>query len=118
MNIAILENEKVLAQACLDRLKQALGPGIPARLGQPQERQHDFALHIGTKPALDLVVEAKTRIATRNQALHIILQLQDMAGKAMVFADWIPEPIGDEFRKAGVFFADAQGNIFLRRPPR
>lgn len=117
MNTILLENERALGRACLDRLKQALGPGIPARLGRPQEPRHDFALHIGTKPAIDLVVEAKTRIAARNQALHIILQLRALAGKAMVFADWIPEPIGDEFRKAGIFFADAQGNIFLRKPP-
>lgn len=89
---------------------------MPLRLGEPKGRR-DFALHIGVKPPLNLVVEAKTRIATRNQALHIILQLQAMAGEAIVFADWIPEPIAEEFRKAGIFFADAQGNVFLRKPP-
>lgn len=117
MNTVIIEKYRVLAEDCLEKLKQALGPGIPVRLGKPKGRRYDIAVHIGTKPPLNLMAEVKTRITTRNQAFHIILQLQAAAGEAIVFADWIPGPIAEEFRKAGIFFADAQGNIFLRKPP-
>lgn len=106
-----------LAETCLRNLKRALGPGLPMRLDQPANDRHDFDLHIGTKPPLNLLVETKLRTTTRNQALHIILQLKALGGDAIVFADWVPEPIADEFRKAGVFFADAHGNVFIRKPP-
>lgn len=115
--MAIIENIAALAEACIGNLRKALGPDLPLRLDQRTQGRHDFNLYIGTKPPLHLVVETKPRTATRNQALHIILQLKAFGGDAIVFADWIPEPTANEFRKAGVFFADAQGNIFIRKPP-
>lgn len=118
MNNIHLENTRPLTEACAGVLKQALGPGIPVRLGEPKTPYYDFGLHIGTKPQLNLTVEAKTRIATRNQALHIILQRQALVGEAIIFADWIPDLVADEFRKAGIFFVDAQGNAFIRKPPQ
>ena len=121
MNMTILKNEGALAKACLEKLKQAIGPDFPIRLDRPAARGHDFDLRIGTKPHLRLAVEVKKRIATRNHAFHIILQLRDLTGNnagAMVFAHWIPEPAAEEFRKAGVFFVDAQGNVFIRKPPQ
>jgi hypothetical protein len=84
-------------------------------------RDHDFILNIGTKPILRLAVEVIKRIATRNQALHIILRLRDRTGihaGAIVFADWVPEPVAEELRNAGIFFVDAQGNAFIRKPPQ
>ena len=121
MNIYTIENETALAKACLEKLRQAIGPGLPIRLDRPAARRRDFHLDIGTKPLLRLAVEVKKRIATRNQALHIILQLRDRTGNiagAMVFADWVPEPVAEELRKAGIFFVDAQGNAFIRKPPQ
>lgn len=111
------ENGAAFVETCLENLNRVLGPDLLIRLGQPAKGRHDFDLHIGTNPPLHLAVETKPRTATRNQALHIILQLEAFGGDAIVFADWIPEPIANEFRKAGVFFADAQGNIFIRKPP-
>ena len=117
--MANYENENALAKTCLENLRQAIGPALPIRLGQPAARGHDFNLEIGTNPHLKLAVEVKRRIATRNQALHIILQLRkDNHADAMVFADWVPEPVAEELRKAGIFFVDAQGNVFIRRPPQ
>lgn len=122
MNTNILKNnETALIEACRKALKQALGGDLAIQLTPAGQRAYDFELHVGTKPPLHLAVEAKTRIATRNQALQIIFQLRHHIGKktgAMVFADWIPEPVAEEFRKAGVFFADAQGNTFLKKPPQ
>lgn len=117
MNIRIIEYNT--ADACLGQLKQALGHGIPLRLEQTRERGRDCALHIGTKPHLRLIVETKKRVTTRNQALYLTLQVRKLAAKAeaILFADWIPEPAAEEFRKAGVFFVDAQGNAFIRKPP-
>lgn len=111
-------NGTALAEVCLDNLKRALGPGLPLRLTRPGKGHQDFDLQIGTEPPIHLLVEAKTRTITRNQALHIILQLKALGGDAIIFADWVPEPVAEEFRKAGVFFADAQGNIFIRKPPQ
>lgn len=123
MNIDILvNNEAALAAACRKALKQALGGDLQIHLTPVGRRDHyDFDLQIDTKPPLRLVVEAKTRIATRNQAHQIIFQLRRHTGNqigAMVFADWIPEPVAEEFRKADVFFVDAQGNAFLKKPPQ
>lgn len=122
MNINILVNNKTtLAEVCRQKLEQALGVGVKVHPAANERRGCDFDLHIETKPPLHLVVEVKNRIATRNQAHQIIFQLQRYAvGKtaAAVFADWIPAPVAEEFRKAGVFFVDAQGNMFLRRPPQ
>lgn len=119
MNKANFENENILVKTCLENLKQAIGPGLPIHMEGPTNRGFDFLLDIGTKPLLRLAVEVKKRIATRNQALHVILQLRkgNHAG-AMVFADWIPEPVAEELRKAGVFFVDTQGNAFIRKPPQ
>lgn len=103
----------------MERLKEAMGPGLPLRL-EAAKRGYDFDLHIGTKPAVNLAIEVKARIDNRNQALHIILQLKGQAGNAgaMVFTHWIPEPAAEEFRRAGVFFIDAQGNAFIQKPPQ
>lgn len=75
-------------------------------------------LDIGPNPHLRLNVETRTRIATRNQALHLILQLRTMAGEVIIFTEWVPDLVADEFRKGGIFFADAQGNAFIRKPPQ
>lgn len=113
----IIENEPALGEACLRNLKQALGAGLPVTLDRRAGGRHDFDLNIGTKPPLRLLVEVKPRITTRNQARHIIFEVKAYAADPIVFADWIPEPVAEEFRKAGVFFADAQGNVFIRKPP-
>ena len=123
MNINILvNNEEALVGACRKMLRQALGGDLKIQLTPVGQRGgYDFDLQIETKPPLRLAVEAKTRIATRNQAHQIIFQLRRHIGNhtgAMVFADWIPEPVAEEFRKAGVFFVDAQGNAFLKKPPQ
>src|SRR5476649_531585 len=120
--IKLVNNEEALAGACRKMLRQALGGDLQIQLTPVGQRGHyDFDLQIDTKPPLRLVVEAKTRIATRNQAHQIIFQLRRHTGNqigAMVFADWIPEPVAEEFRKADVFFADAQGNVYLKKPPQ
>lgn len=110
-------NTTTLAETCLEKLKQALGPELPVHLDQPAKGRHDLDLRIGTKPIFHLAVEVKPRITTRNQALHIIFQLKALAGEAIVFADWIPDLVADELRNAGIFFADTQGNVFIRKPP-
>lgn len=121
MNIDIQVNkETALAEACRQKVQQALGVEVRIQPAPTERRGYDFDVHIEIKPRLHLAVEVKNRIATRNQALQIIFQLQHYAGEktvTAVFADWIPEPVAEEFRKAGVFFADAQGNMYLRRPP-
>jgi len=118
----LVNNETALAGACRKVLKQALGGDLEIQLTPVGQRGgYDFDLRIDTRPPLRLIVEAKTRIAARNQALQIIFQLKRHIGTnigAMVFADWIPEPVAEEFRKAGVFFVDAQGNAFLKKPPQ
>ena len=106
------------AEACLQTLKRTLGPGVPLRLNRRAGDSRDFDLTIGTKPPLQLFAQTKARTVTRNEALHIILQLKANKGAAIVFADWVPEPVADELRRAGVFFADAQGNVFIRTPPQ
>src|ERR1019366_3913309 len=122
MNIDILVNkEAALAEACRQKLQQALGLKVGLQPAPNERRGYDFDVHVETKPHLHLAVEVKNRIATRNQALQIIFQLQHYAGEktaTAVFADWIPEPVAEELRKAGVFFVDAQGNMFLRKPPQ
>lgn len=102
-----------LADACIENLRQAFGPDIPVNLDQPTE-----CLEIGTQPHLHLNVEPRAKIATRNQATHIVLQLQTMAGEVIIFTEWVPDLVADEFRNAGIFFADAQGNAFIRKPPQ
>lgn len=120
MNIDTLVNkETALAEACRQKLQQALGVKVGLQPAPTEQRSYDFEVQIETKPPLHLAVGVKNRIATRNQALQIIFQLQHYAGEktaTAVFADWIPEPVAEEFRKAGVFFVDAQGNMFLRKP--
>ena len=117
----IVNNEAALAEACRLRLEAALGVGVKIEREQAVGRRgYDFNLQIETEPAIHLIVEVKTRIATRNQALQIIFQLQRHAGPnraAAVFADWIPQPAAEEFRRAGIVYADVQGNMFFRRPP-
>src|SRR3989338_140509 len=112
-----MRNTGPLIRTCLWQLKQAVGFTLPIRLEQPPKSPQNLDLFIGTKPPLHLLVEATARATTKNQALHTILQLKAQAGEAMVFADWIPDPIAEEFRKAGIFFVDAQGNVFIRKPP-
>ncbi len=113
--------ETAFVEACRRQLEQALGGGLKIELtAPPRQRGYDFDLRIGTKPEMRLIVEAKTRIATRSQADHVILQLRRCAGDApaAVFADWMPEHAAEEFRRAGIFFVDAQGNMFLRHAPQ
>jgi hypothetical protein len=117
MNIVNIKNNRELAAGCLKRLKQALGPSLGVRLVPATQRDRDFDLRIETKPLLRLPIETKTRIGAKNEALHLILQLRELAD-AMVFADWISEPAAEEFRKAGVFFIDVQGNAFIQKPPK
>lgn len=104
-------------QACLWHLRDALGPDLPIDLDQANRGPHDFLLRIGTRPPLNLTGAATARPTTRNQAGHIILQMKPLVGEAILFADWIPELVAEEFRQAGIFFVDAQGNIFIRKPP-
>lgn len=122
MNTRYLVNrEGVLAEGCRQKLEEALGVDLKIEPAAARRQGCDFDLHIGTNPPLHLVVETKTRIPTRNHALQIIFQLRRYAGEetaAAVFAEWIPEPVAEEFRKAGVFFVDLQGNMFLRKPPQ
>jgi len=122
MNMNIFENNAAaIAEACRKALEQVLGTDLHTQLTPAGQRGYDFDLLLGTKPALRLAVEAKARIATRNQARQIIFQLRRHTGDkigGMVFADWIPEPAAEEFREAGVFFADAQGNAFIKKPPQ
>lgn len=112
-----MQNTTRLIQPCLGQLKLALGPALPIEWTQPAKGPHDLELQIGTRPPLHWVVEATTRTTTRTQARHIILQLKALAGKVMVFADWIPDQAAEEFRKAGIFFVDTQGNVFIQKPP-
>lgn len=122
MNTTILKNkEATAAKAFRKTLEQVLGADLHAQIAPAKQGDYDFDLHIETKPGLRLAVETKTRITTRNQALQIIFRLRHHIadkGGAMVFADWIPEPVAEEFRKAGVFFMDAQGNAFIKKPPQ
>jgi len=121
MNIDSLENNKGLIEICLKKLREIIGPGLSLHMDRSAVQGPDFYVEIKTKPLLRLAVEVKKRITTRSQALHIILQFQDKPGPytgAMVFADWVPEPVAEELRKAGIFFVDAQGNAFIRKPPQ
>lgn len=111
--MANITNAGRIAETCLAKLQLALGPGMAVRLDPRAEH-----LNIGPNPHLRLNVETRPRIATRNQALHLILQLQTMAGEVIIFTEWVPDLVADEFRKAGIFFADAQGNAFIRKPPQ
>lgn len=117
----MMNREAGIANACRAKLEEALGGDLPVTLGPtPARHAYDFEVTIGTHPATHLAVEVKTQVATRNQALHLIFRLHQAVARnleAAVFADWIAEPAAEEFRKARVFFADAQGNLFLRRPP-
>ncbi|MFC1523026.1 type IV toxin-antitoxin system AbiEi family antitoxin [Elusimicrobiota bacterium] len=120
MNTANIVNTDTLVKACLERLRQALGPNLAVRPDRHVVHGYDFDLHIGTKPTLRLAVEVKRCITTRNQAQHIILQTKGLTGSradVTIFAPWIPEHVAVEFRQAGVFFIDAQGNAFIRKPP-
>lgn len=120
-SILIVNTVTAIAEACRLKLAEALGGDLPIKLGPVQpRREHDYDLTIGTRPATRLAVEVKTRVATRNQALHLIFRLRHALAANLqpaVFADWIAEPAAEEFRKAQTFFVDTQGNIFLRRPP-
>lgn len=113
MNMANIANIDRVAETCLAKLQLALGPGMAVRLDARAKH-----LNIGPNPHLRLHVETRTRIATRNQALHLILQLQAMAGEVIIFTDWVPDLAAEEFRNAGIFFTDAQGNAFIRKPPQ
>lgn len=110
-----------VTEACRLKLEEALGGALPVKLAPARARGgYGFDLTIGTHPLIHLAVEVKTRVATRNQALNLIFQLRHAVAadfRAAVFADWIPGPAAEEFRKAKICFVDAQGNVFLRRPP-
>lgn len=122
MNIDILKNEgeDILTAACLGKLRQALGSNFSIRLKRRGAPDHELELWLGDKPPLKLAVEVKRRIVSRNQAFPIIHRFRDLPCHgvgALVFSDWIAESVAEEFRKAGVFFADAEGNAFIRKPP-
>ena len=120
MNIYKYDNkEEELAAACLEHVKQALE--VSARLQKSADPAMDYELHLQTHPALRLAVDVKTRLATRGQAQNCIIRLRHHIGPradAIVFTQWMPDLAADEFRRAGIFYADAQGNMFLRKPPR
>lgn len=117
MNIYLFKH--TAGEQCLARLRAILGP-TTARLEEQRYQGCDYALLLDTRPPLKLGVEFKQRIATRTQAMHLVLQLRARAaeGAAIVFAEWIPEGVADEFRKAGIYYVDTCGNVFIRKPPR
>ncbi len=120
-NYKLMNRNPAWIAACRKGLEEALGGAMKVDLAPAMGRAYDFDLRIPTKPPLRLAVEAKARIATRQQALHVIFQLRRAAGEkapVAVFADWVPEPAAEEFRRAGVFFMDAEGNAFFRKPPQ
>lgn len=122
MNMRNTVNEAAaLVAACRQRLEEALGGTVKTERAAEAGRGYDFDAEIGAHPVVHLAVEVKRQVATRNQALHVIFQLQHGAKRGAipaVFAEWIAEPAAEELRRAGVFFVDVQGNAFLRKPPQ
>ncbi|MBI3297873.1 MAG: hypothetical protein HYZ75_06905 [Elusimicrobia bacterium] len=63
----------------------------------------------------------KNTIATRTQALHIANQLKVYGHNPteyLICAQWIAETAAEEFRKAGICYVDAVGNLYLARRPK
>lgn len=120
MNKDILVNKKKeISDVCLRRIKEALGE-IETTLN-PIGVGGGYKLHIATVPSLLLKVEVKSGIVTRNQAFHEIIQREKKSEgqeKAMIFSEWIPDRVAAEFRRAGIFYADVQGSLYLWKPPR
>lgn len=112
-----------IIKACLETLRGLLGRDMAVRLEGQQGHagRPDFTLTLNTHPPVRLIGECKTNIATRAQADHVMLQARAYTAKneqVLVFAKWIAETAGEEFRKNGVFFADMFGNAYLHRPPQ
>lgn len=112
-----------IIKACLETLHELLGRDTAVHLAGQKGRGHrpDFTLTLNTHPPVRLIGECKTNIATRAQADHVMLQARAYAVKnerVIVFAKWIAETAGEEFRENGVFFVDMLGNAYLHRPPQ
>lgn len=114
-----MNKKREIAHDCLRKIKEALG-GTEATLEALGSKSGGYELHLATVPSLFLRAEVKTGIVTRNQALHEMIRWQksQSPGKAMIFSDWIPDLVATEFKKAGIFYADAQGSLYLWKPPR
>jgi hypothetical protein len=114
--------EIYIIKACLETLRGLLGRNMPVHLEeQGHVRGPDFTVTLNTHPPVRLIGECKANIATRAQAYHVMLQTRAYAAKneqVLVFAKWIPEMVGEEFRKNGVFFADMLGNAYFHHPPQ
>lgn len=119
MNIDVIEN--TIIQACLKHLGAWFGKAIFPRLKRGKPGEPDLLVTLPTQPLTMLAIECKTRLATRAQALHAALQVQEYAGKkatAVLFTEWIPEPVAEELRKNGIGFVDVTGNAYLYNPPQ
>lgn len=113
--------EADITRTCLETLKKLLGRPVAVQLEPKRDLgRPDFIMTLDTHPPLHVVGECKANIATRAQAYHAMLQARAYAAKnekVMIFARWIPEMVGEEFRKNGVFFVDTMGNAYLHCPP-
>jgi hypothetical protein len=114
--------EVEITRACLETLKNLLGRHVGAQLDTKRDiGRADFALTLDTHPPQHFIGECKANIVTRTQAYHAMLQARANAAKnekVMIFARYIPEFVGEEFRKNGIFFADTLGNAYLHAPPQ
>jgi hypothetical protein len=111
-----------ITRACLETLKNLLGRHVGAQLDAKRDiGRADFALTLATHPPQCFIGECKANIVTRTQAYHAMLQARANAAKnekVIIFARYIPDFVGEEFRKNGIFFADTLGNAYLHAPPQ
>ncbi len=109
-----------LREACLLQLRRCLprrrAPGTPRPA--PPEAAYDWKVTLRGTPPVRLLVEQKNvaRIA-RAQIHHLIARTarrtKKQAGHLTLWAPWIPDEMGALLREAGIFYADAVGNIHL-----
>lgn len=104
-----------IAQKCLRNLREYLGEKV--RLEAPKTIEAEFQARLRTPNPFRLHVRVRTQILTKEQVRHLIEVLNFERKKTrdhpLILAAWIDDLWADEFRKAGIFYADVAGNAFL-----
>lgn len=114
------QTDTSIVEQCAQRLAERLGVAVRIHDAPPAERgDYDYRITLETRPAIHLLTLARNqRRLVREQVHHVALaahSLMERYGILVLFlAPWIEDTWAEELRAAGVFYADLQGNAYLR----
>lgn len=117
MNVADLN---LIAKQCARGLAERLGVRVRTQDAPPEERgEYDYRITVETRPAAHLLgLARKHRRLVHEQIRHITLAARVLRTRyrkpVLLLAPWVEETWAEELRAAGVFYADLQGNAFVR----